>query len=220
MNSLFRKLRCLRLRPGKESELQEELRFHLETEAQTREENGLTRDEARRAARRELGNLRLVEEDTREVWGWPRLERVLRDAGHGLRQFRRNPAFSGVAIATLALGIGGVTAMFSAFDALLIRPLPYADADRLVMIWDEMAKSDVTTKHNSTPAEWIEWRRLNGVFTGLATDQPGEATLSGGEPEHVPARKVTWNLWSVLGVQPLLGRVFTEDEDNKGVHVD
>ena len=176
--------------------------------------------EARWAARRELGNVALVEEDTRAAWGWARLEQFARDAGYGLRQVRRNPVFSAIAIATLALGIGGITAMFSAFDAVLIRPLPYADADRLVMIWDDMAKSDVTTRHNATPAEWIEWRRLNTVFTDLACSQPGDATLSGdGEPEQVPARKVTWKFWSVLGVQPMLGRVFTEDEDNKGVRV-
>ena len=100
----------------------------------------MTEDEARWAARRELGNLALVEENTRAAWGWTRLEQLARDAGHGLRQVRRNPVFSGIAIATLALGIGGITAMFSAFDAVLIRPLPYADADRLVMIWDQMAQ--------------------------------------------------------------------------------
>jgi hypothetical protein len=100
--------------------------------------------------------------------------------------------FSGIAIATLALGIGGVTAMFSAFDAVLIRPMPYAAADRLVMLWDYMAKSDVTTRHNPTPAEWIEWRCLNTVFTDLACSQPGDATMSGdGEPEQIPARSVT-----------------------------
>ena len=142
------------------------------------------------------------------------------DVRYGVRQVRRNPAFSAIAIATLALGIGGITAMFSAFDAVLIRPLPYADADRLVMVWDDMSETDVTSRHNSTPAEWIEWRRLNTVFTDLACSQPGDATLSGdGEPEQVPARKVTWTFWSVLGVQPVLGRVFTEDEDNKGVRV-
>jgi len=73
------------------------------------------------------------------------------------------------------------------------------------MIWDDMGKTDVTSKHNSTPAEWIEWRRLNTVFTDLASSQPGEATLSGnGEPEQVPARKVTWTFWSVLGVRNAL----------------
>jgi predicted permease len=110
--------------------------------------------------------------------------------------------------------------MFSAFDAVLIRPLPYTDADRLVMIWDAMGETDVTSRHNSTPAEWIEWRRLNTVFTDLASTQPADATLSGdGEPEQVPARKVTWTFWGVLGVQPTLGRVFTEGEDNRSVHV-
>jgi putative ABC transport system permease protein len=128
--------------------------------------------------------------------------------------------FSAIAIATLALGIGGVAAMFSAFDAVLIRPLPYTDAHRLVMIWNDMSGTDITTRHNPTPAEWIEWRRLNTVFTDLACSQPGDVTLSGnGEPEQLPARKVTWNFWSVLGVRPMLGRVFTEDEDNKAVRV-
>ena len=101
-----------------------------------------------------------------------------RDVRYGLRQVRRNPAFSAIAIATLALGIGGITAMFSAFDAVLIRPLPYADADRLVMIWDDMGKTDVTSKHNSTPAEWIEWRRLNTVFTDLACEPAGATRRS------------------------------------------
>src|SRR5215831_14257689 len=146
------------------------------------------------------------------------MDTLLQDIRCSLRQMCRNPGFSVIAIATLALGIGGMTAMFSAFDAVLIRPLPYAAADRLVMIWDDMGKTDVTSRHNSTPAEWVEWRRLNTVFTDLATSQPGDATLSGdGEPEQVPARKVTWNFWSVLGVRPMLGRVFTEDEDNKNV---
>jgi putative ABC transport system permease protein len=220
MNAFFRKLHWLRRRSAKEAELREELRFHLEEDAQQRQDDGLPESEARWAARRELGNLALVEEDTRAAWGWTRLEQFARDAEYGLRQLRRNPSFSVIAIATLALGIGGITAMFSAFDAVLIRPLPYGDADRLVMIWDDMGKADVTSRHNPTPAEWIEWRRLNTVFTDLATSQPGDTTLSGdGEPEQVPARKVTWTFWSVLGVQPVLGRTFTEDEDNKGVRV-
>ena len=220
MNSFFRKLLWLTQRSGKQAELRQELQFHLEEEAEERQERGLAEDEARWAARRELGNLALLEEATRAEWGWLRLQQLARDAVYGLRQFRRNPAFSAIAIATLALGIGGITAMFSAFDAVLIRPLPYADADRLVMIWDDMGKTDVTSRHQPTPAEWIEWRRLNAMFTDLACSQPGDATLSGDdEPEQVPARKVTWTFWSVLGVQPMLGRVFTEDEDNKSVRV-
>ena len=109
--------------------------------------------------------------------------------------------------------------MFSAVDAVLIRPLPYADAGRLVMVWDEMSRIGFP-KHYSTPAEWPEWRRHNTVFTDIAATQPGDAALSGdGEPEQVPARKVTANFWSVLGAQPLLGRVFTEEEDAQGARV-
>ena len=220
MNSFFRKLLWLTQRRDKEAELREELRFHLEEDAEERQECGQTENEARRATRHEFGNVTLVQEITRAEWGWPRLEQVARDAGYGLRQIRRNPTFSTVAIATLALGIGGITAMFSVVYAVLIRPLPYANADRLVMIWDDMSKNDVTSKHNSTPAEWIEWRRLNSVFTDLATSQQGDATLSGdGEPEQLPTRKVSWTFWNVLGVQPMLGRVFTEDEDNKSMRV-
>jgi putative ABC transport system permease protein len=220
MRSFFCKLRWLRRRSEKEAELAEELQFHLEEEAQQRQEEGLAHDEATWAAQRDLGNVTLVQENTRAAWGWTRLEQLARDAGYGIRQIRRNPAFSAVAIVTLALGIGGITAMFSAFDTILIRPLPYADADRLVMIWDFTGKTDVTSRHNSTPAEWVEWRRLNTVFTDLACSQPGDVTLSSeSEPEQVPTRKVTWNFWEVLGVQPMLGRTFTEDEDNKSVRV-
>src|SRR6187401_1146998 len=104
---------------------------------------------------------------------------ILADVGYGVRQLRRNPGFSAVAIATLALGIGGITAMFSVFDAVLVRPMPYADSDRLVMIWDDMGKSDVNARHNPTPAEWIQWRQLNTVFTDLASSQPATPTLSG-----------------------------------------
>jgi putative ABC transport system permease protein len=149
-----------------------------------------------------------------------RLDAAGRDIRFGWRQLRRNPAFSAIAIATLALSIGGITAIFSAFDTILIRPLPYAEADRLLMIWDDMSKSEGDATFFSTPAEWIEWRRLNTVFVDLACSQPGDAILSGdGDPEEVRARKVTWNLWSVLGVQPTLGRAFTEDEDDKGARV-
>ena len=94
MNSFFRKLRWLTRRSDKEAELREELQFHLEEEAEQRQDDGLTEDEARWAARRELGNLALVEENTRAAWGWTRLEQLARDAGYGLRQVRRNPVFS------------------------------------------------------------------------------------------------------------------------------
>ena len=89
MNAFFRKLRWLTERSGKEADLREELQFHLAEEAEERRADGLSEDEARWAARRELGNLLLVEEDTRAMWGWTRLEQLARDAGYGMRQVRR-----------------------------------------------------------------------------------------------------------------------------------
>ena len=207
-------------RDSAEQDLNDELQAFVDMAAADKVRAGATPVEARRLAVLELGGLEHVKERVRSGrhGGW--LDVAGRDVSYGLRQVRRNPAFFGVAIATLALGVGGLTAMYSTFDAVLIRPLPYAEADRLVMIWDAVAKTDITAKGNSTPAEWIEWRRLNTVFTDLAASQPGDATLSGdGDPEQVPSRKVTWTFWSVLGTPPTLGRVFTEDEDVKSVRV-
>jgi putative ABC transport system permease protein len=191
-----------------ERDLEREIRNHLVFEA---EDSG---------NRKAFGNIALVKEDVRKAWGWARLEQFTRDTYYALRQVRRNPSFSAIAIATLALGIGGVAAMFSAVDAVLIRSLPYPGADRLVTVWDDLSMARTREpKITSTPFEWIQWRQLNTVFTDLAATQPAQATLTGeGEPEQLPARKATWNLWNVLGVQPMLGRTFTEDEDTKGVH--
>src|SRR5213593_1030564 len=197
-------------RAQKEHDLEREIQNHLDLEAEESGQSG---------AQRAFGNAVLVKEDVREAWAWTRLEQLARDVRYGLRQIRRNSAFSAVAIATLALGIGGITAMFSAFDTILIRPLPYAGADHLVMIWDALSRERIS-KSFPAPAEWLEWRRQNTVFTDIAATQPGDATLSGdSEPEQVPARKTTANLWSVLGVNPLIGRVFTEEEDVKGVRL-
>jgi putative ABC transport system permease protein len=151
---------------------------------------------------------------------WSTLESAVQDARYAWRNLRRNPSFAAVAIATLALGIGGLTAMFSAFDTILIRPLPYADPDHLVMVWDDLSKTNDGTKSFPAPAEWYEWRRLNTVFADIASTQPTDATLSGdAQPEQVPARKATGNLWNVLGVKPLIGRVFNDEEDRNGARV-
>lgn len=198
-------------RKRRERDLDREIRSHLNIEAEESGQHG---------AQRLFGNVNLVKEDVREEWGWTRLEQLARDVRYGIRQVRRNPGFSAVAIATLALGIGVNAAMFSAVHAVLIRPLPYAAAGRLVMIWDDLSKSGDQAKQFPAPAEWLEWRRQNTVFIDIAATQPGTTSISGeGEPEQIPSRKATGNLWTVLGVQPALGRVFTEEEDEKGIRV-
>ena len=213
-------VRWIARRDRAEQDLNDELQVFIDMAAADQVRDGATAAEARRRAALQLGGLEQAKARVRDGRHGAWLDRAGRDIRYGLRQIRRNPAFSAIAIATLALSIGGITAIFSAFDTILLRPLPYPDAARLVMVWDDMSKSEGDSTFFSTPAEWTEWRRLNTVFTDLACSQPGSAILSGdGEPEEVRARKVTWNLWSVLGVQPALGRVFTEDEDDKGVRV-
>src|SRR5262245_24138280 len=135
-------------RAQRERDLEREIESHLDLEAEEAGDLG---------ARQVFGNVTIVKEDVRAVWGWTRVEQFARDVRYGLRRIRRNPVFSVVAIATLALGIGVNTAMFSAIDAVLVRPLPYADAGRLVMIWDDLSKSGDAAKQFSTPAEWYEW---------------------------------------------------------------
>lgn len=192
-------VRWIARRNQAERDLTDEMESFVDMAAADELRDGASVAEARRRAAHQLGGLEQAKERVRYARHGAWLDTVGRDVRCGLRQIRRNPSFSAIAIATLALGIGGITAMFSAVDAVLIRPLPYTDADRLVMIWDEMPQTDIVGKHNATPAEWIEWRRLNTVFTDLAATQPADVTLSGGgEPEQVPGRTVTWTFWSVL----------------------
>ena len=216
---LWRRLLFYLRRNRFDCELEEEMRFHLEMKAEETLAAGISPEEARYAARRQFGNQTLLREVSRDMWIFRYLETIAQDLRFCLRTMRKNPGFTAVAVLTLALGIGANTAMFSAADAVLIRPLPYSDAGRLVMIWDDTGQEG-ESKFFSSPAEWSEWRRHNTVFTDIAASQPENLTFSGdGEPEELPSRKVTANLWAVLGVKPLLGRVFTEEEDTRGERV-
>jgi putative ABC transport system permease protein len=203
-----------------EQDLDDELRTFIDMAAAAKQDEGLVPAEARRLAALELGGVEQVKERVRTARHGAWLDLVWRDAQYGLRQVRRNPAFSAVAITTLALGIGVNTAMFTAVDAVLIRSLPFAGADRLVMVWDDATRTGGESKFFSTPVEWQEWRRQNTVFSDIAATENGDGALSGiGEPEELPTRRVTGNFWTVLGVQPLLGRVFTEHEDRQAARV-
>ena len=166
-------------REEKEANLERELRFHIEERVAGMVRSGVSEEDARRRVRLEFGAAEQIKEECRDVQPARWVETFVQDIRYALRNLRRNPGFAAVAIATLALGIGGLTAMFSAFDSILIRPLPYADPDRLVMVWDDLSKTDDRTKSAPAPAEWYEWRRLNTVFTDIASTQPTDATLSG-----------------------------------------
>jgi putative ABC transport system permease protein len=219
LSQLWRRLLFYVRRDRFDRELEDEMRFHLEMKVEESLSAGISPEEARYAARRQFGNQTLLLEVSRDMWGFRYLETIAQDLRFCLRMMSKNPGFTAVAVLTLALGIGANTAMFSAVDAVLIRPLPYLDAGRLVMIWDDTGQTG-ESKFFSTPAEWQEWRRQNTVFTDIAATQPGNVTISSdGEPEELSGRKVTANLWTVLGARPMLGRVFTDDEDKQGAHV-
>src|SRR5439155_4788287 len=134
MISFFRKLGWLTRRRSKENQLTAELQFHLQEETEERQAAGMSAQDARWAARRELGNLRVVREDTRAMWSWTLLEQLGQDLRYGARTILRNPAFTILAALSLALGIGANTAIYSFMDALLMRSLPVADPRSLVVL--------------------------------------------------------------------------------------
>src|SRR6266496_358911 len=134
MTSLFRKFMWWKHRRRKEDELREELQFHLSKEADERQADGLTEDQARWAARRDLGNVTLLQEDTRTLWSWILLEQLAQDIRYGLRTMAANKTFSAMAILSLALGIGANTAVYSFMDSILLRSLPVPDPESLVML--------------------------------------------------------------------------------------
>ena len=211
-------VRWITRRDRAEQDLNDELETFIDMAADDEARSGTAPSEARRRAALRLGGLEQVKEHVRHGRHGAWFDAAGRDIGYALRQIRRDRAFSAVIIATIALGIGVNAAMFSAVDAVLIKPLPFTDADRLVTIWSQ-ARADAP-KFFTSPPEWVEWRRQNSVFIDIAATQPGDASLSNdGDPETLPARKVTGNLWNVLGVQPLLGRVFSEEEDVAGARV-
>jgi predicted permease len=197
-------------RSRRESELEAELESHLEAIAEESIRQGMAPEEARRVARREFGGLEQTKELYREQRGLPFLETFLEDIRFGARMLAKNPGFTIVAVLTLALGIGANAAIFSVVDAVLLRPLAYKDADRLV-----------TILHNGdnpvAVANYIDWRDQSSSFEAMGAADYWSANLSGiDSPEHILGLSVTQSLLTLLGVEPLLGRLFVAGEDQKG----
>ena len=219
MNSFFRKLLWFTQRRRKEAELREELAFHLAEDAEERREAGLPEEEAERAARRELGNRTLFEEDTRAVWGWTSIEQFGRDLHYAFRLMRRSPGFTTVAVLSLALGIGANTAIFSLFDAIVLRPLPVAHPEQLV----EFLQNEPGQPRHSVYWEWESYelfRDHNHVFTvltGTSFDNIARVHLDGSETETLIQENVLGNYFRVLGLAPAIGRLIgPEDVPAKG----
>jgi len=200
-------------------ELSEEIREHLAEKVEELVADGMPRKEAAAAARREFGNVTLAEEDGREVWRWPRAENMIEDVRYGLRVLHKSPAFTAVAVLTLALGIGANTAIFSVVNAVLFQPLPFRDPGRLVVVWHTPPQKSFpgVTKFVVSPANYLDWRGQNHVFEQMSAVGFRSFNLTGmGQPESVEGRAVSADFFSVLGVQPVLGRGFLDEEDQPG----
>jgi putative ABC transport system permease protein len=202
----------------REDELDEEIQSHLRLAAEERAEQGETAEQARAAATREFGNVPLVKEVTRDMWGYRWLETLLQDVRYGLRMLVKNPGFTAVAVLTLALGIGANTAIFSVLDAVLLRPLPYRDSQQLVKVWTRFTGIGAPNDQNWVSApEFRDFVQLNKSFADLAAISGDTAAIGvKGSPERVVGAEVSPSLFPILGVRAHLGRTFLPEEAQPG----
>jgi putative ABC transport system permease protein len=222
-----KRLSGLNLAPAQEAEIVEELAQHLEDIYERSLKTGATESEAKRIAVFELDDDRLRNEIQRSqkpfreqpVPGSGRsnlLADLLHDLRYAARTQLKNPAFTIVAVIALALGIGANTAIFSVVNTVLLRPLPYKDPDRLVMVWEDATKAGFP-RDVPTNANFIDWRNQNQVFEDMAAISFDSFNLTGaGDPERLDGRRVSASLFQLLGVDPQIGRVFTAAENQPG----
>jgi predicted permease len=200
-------------------DLSREIRQHLREKTEALVEAGMTRDDAERAARRAFGNVTALEEEAHDAWGWRWLEDFVVDVRYGVRQLHRNRVLTVAAVVTLALGIGANTAIFTAVQTVLLRPLPFKDPDRLVLVTEY--KPDNVSKTGSPLARYRERAAENRVFDEIGgywnvSGGNGMVFDVGGTAERVQFSIVTSSFLSLLGVQPILGRNFSPSEDAPG----
>ena len=222
-----RRLPELNLSPAREAEIVEELSQHLEEQYQDVLSRGASESEARRAVLTDLklpGSLGRAVKQIEPVpmgtrWNTNMLADLGQDIRYGLRILRKNPGFTTIAVIALALGIGANTAIFSVVNAILLKPLAYKSPDQLVMIWEEATHLGFP-KDTPPPANFLDWRQQSSVFEGMAATSYRSFNLTGvGEPERLEGRRVSANLFDLLGVQPIFGRTFVPEEDKPGSKV-
>ena len=208
---LTRGLYALTHRDVTDRDVADELRHYLDEATEAYIASGLTRDEAQRAARLELGNPAVVREEVRSS-GWENVvETLVADLRYGARRLRRSPGFAAIVILTLSLGIGASTAVFSAAKPILFESLPYPDARRIVSIWDYGIDGSRALMTFGSFREIVERSR---AFDALAVMRPWQPTLTGStEPERLDGQRVSADYFRVLGVQPILGRGFHASDD-------
>ena len=216
---MVRRWRALFARRRLDGELDEELRFHLEMDVAARVRAGESPVAAREAALRAFGGVERFKEECRDARGMAWLDALGGDLRRALRSMAKNPAFTAAVVLTLGLGIGANTAIFSVVNAVLLRPLPYEDPARLVMLWENDRNSGTVREPASVP-DMFDYRVRNHVFTGIVGLQPRAVNFtppgSGATAERLDAALVTDGLLATLGVSPVLGRSFLATESAPG----
>jgi predicted permease len=204
-------------RKQRDEELARELQCDLELEEEEQRERGLSPEEARFAAMRAFGNPVLIREQTRAVWTWNWLERMVRDLKYGARTLWRSPSFSIVSVLVMALGIGATASLFTIVRAVLLRPLPFRDPGNLVMLYEHYRQNTGGDGFNAVaPGDYLDWRSQTHSFEDMAAMRGYGGIISGVQselPEVVQSAGGSANLFSLLGVSPVFGRTFTEAED-------
>ncbi|HXT73202.1 MAG TPA: ABC transporter permease [Candidatus Angelobacter sp.] len=210
------RLRSLFRRHQADQELDQELRYHIEEKTAQNIAKGMSPQEARRAALLEMGGIEKRKEECRDTRKVNWLRDLLQDLRYGLRMLRKSPGFTAVAVLTLALGIGANTAIFSVVNAVLLKPLPYPGANRVVMVF--LHDSSLQVRGNLGGADFLALEEQQQSFESVAAYSSSDGfTLTGdGEPEEIPGGKVTAHFFAVLGVKPMLGRTFSLGEDRVG----
>lgn len=217
LSELVYRLRALFRRGTVEADLSDELRFHYEQEVEKRVNIGLSRQEAQRQANLSFGGIEQTKEECRDARGVRFIETILQDIRYGLRQLRRNPGFTAIAVITLALGIGGTSAIFSYINAWVIKPLPYPHSDKLMVFESHNTKLGWTIYDLTSTASFLDFERQQTSFEKLVLWAGWDFNLTGnGPPVLMDGGRVSWNFFNALGAKPLLGRTFTPDEDHAG----
>ena len=217
--SIFRRITNLFHRSKLNEDIEAELRAHIEMRIADNIAAGMSPEKARRDALLRFGNRLTTKERVTAADAHLFLDSLWQDVCYALRILRKSPAFTTVAILTLALGIGANTAIFTIADDVLLRPLPFKDPSKLVML-NESFKSVGFPEVAASPPDIAVIERTQKPFTSLGAFQNKDFDLSGGaEPEHITAARTSASIFTILGIQPLVGRTYGEQEDKPGTHV-
>ena len=213
LRGLWRHLRTIVDPDAAWRELDEEMRFHVQMEADRLKREGIAPKEARRQALIRFGGVARFNERTREARGTKLVEDTMQDLKYALRMIVKNPVFSTVAILTLALGIGANTAIYTVVEAVLLEPLPFEDSEELTLLWTRNDEQN-QEKYMVSPMDFDDWRNMNATFESMAAFWPttGTVTELDGNPTRVRVVYTTEDFFEVMGASALVGRTFSPDD--------